>query len=176
MNLTSLTARTIEHKSYTQWCSCDAHVMLNDYTCTQRDIISTVEYQHIRASTFLHLIQGSYGSCMCLLDNLPTWSTTPVTYLLYYTTHTLKDNSIPTLLTNKLWYNPHTVYTYTSAYKKAEPRPTDWVRHSSHSETKKIQASTIMKFFNAQTIAVTVIVLMYCAGGKRLWLYLIYTA
>ena len=29
-----------------------------------------------------------------------------------------------------------------------------------------------MKFFNAQTIAVTVFLLMYCAAGKTLWLYL----
>ncbi len=36
----------------------------------------------------------------------------------------------------------------------------------------KARVSTIMKFFNAQTIAVTVFLLMYCAAGKTLWLYL----
>ncbi len=36
----------------------------------------------------------------------------------------------------------------------------------------KLWVSTIMKFFNTQTIAVTIFLLMHCAAGKTLWLYL----
>ncbi len=128
----------------------DALVMLYD-SCTQRDTISTVEYQHIRVPSY---IQYKVPTVPVFAWQPPTWSTTPVKYLPYSNTlptHTLKGWAMQGQLTAYLYSTNYTAIvliksthcTYnnirTQAYKKAEPRPTGsvWqILRSSNSETK----------------------------------------
>ena len=141
--------------------------------------------------SILHIIQGSYGNCVCLTTSLHDHNTSEVPL------YTLLDSiqglgllctyEITSFLSecgleSRLYYSTnntiHSTYiTYTKhTHKKVELRHTISVKalRLSHSETKS-SCFSIMKFFNTQTIAVTVFLLMYCAASKSLRLYLYYS-
>ncbi len=71
----------------------------------------------------------------------------------------------------------YTLYICTHIKRLSRDTQTQYTTNCVHVILKpKVLASTIMKFFIAQTIAATVLVLMYCAAGKTFWDCTYYTA